>query len=79
MIHAAIDTGTLFQAVWTSVVGAVGVTLAFCLLVLGAARSSELGRAGRRVAAGAYGVMAVFGLVIFFAAMVLGIVVMTTK
>jgi uncharacterized membrane protein len=79
MIATAVDTGKLFQAAWTSLVAAVGVTLAFSLLVLGVARSSEHGRAGRGVVAGVYGVVAVVALAACVAAVVLGIVVMTTK
>jgi hypothetical protein len=79
MIATIVDTGKLFQAAWTSLVAAVGVTIVFSLLVVGAARSSEHGRAGRRAAAGAYGVLATIALAGCLAAVALGIIVMTTK
>jgi hypothetical protein len=79
MIATIVDSEKLFQAIWTSLVGAVGVTLAFSLLVLGAARSSEHGRSGRRVASGVYGVLAGIALAACLAALVLGLIVMTTK
>jgi hypothetical protein len=79
MIATIVDGEKLFQAIWTSLVGAVGVTLAFSLLVLGAARSSEHGRAGRRTHAGVYGVLAVVALAACLAAVVLALIVMTTK
>jgi hypothetical protein len=79
MIATIVDTEQLFQAVWTSLVAAVGVTLAFSLLVLGAARSSEHGRGGRRTAAGVYGVLAAIALAACLAAIALGLIVMTTK
>jgi hypothetical protein len=79
MIATVVDTAKLFQAAWTSIVAAVAVTIAFSLLVLGAARSSEQGRAGHRVAAGAYGLLATIALAVCLAAVALGIIVMTTK
>ena len=74
-----VDTGKLFQAAWTSIAAASGVTLAFSLLVVGAARSSERGRAGKPAAAGAYGALAAVALLVCLAAVALGIIVMTTK
>jgi hypothetical protein len=79
MIATIVDTGKLFQAAWTSIVAAVAVTIAFSLLVVGSSRSSEHGRAGNRTAAGAYGVLATIALAACVAAIVLGIIVMTTK
>jgi hypothetical protein len=79
MIATIVDSEKLFQAIWTSLAGAVGVTLAFSLLVVGAARSSEHGRSGRRVAAGVYGALATVALAACIAAIVLGLIVMTTK
>ena len=79
MIATIVDTGKLFQAIWTSLVGAVGVTLAFSLLVLGAARSADHGRAGRPAHAGFYGVLATIALAACVAAIVLALIVMTTK
>jgi hypothetical protein len=79
MIATIVDTEKLFQAIWTSLVGAVGVTLAFSLLVLGAARSADHGRSGRRAVAGVYGVIAVVALGACVAAIVLALIIMTTK
>jgi hypothetical protein len=79
MLASIVDTGKLFEAAWTSLAGVVGVTLAFSLLVVGVARSSDLGREGRPVAATAYGALAVLGLAACVGALALGLIVMTTK
>jgi len=47
IVAKIIDGHAAWQAVWTSTVAGVGVTLVFSLAVLGATRSTDLRRDGR--------------------------------
>jgi TM2 domain-containing membrane protein YozV len=74
-----IDTKALLETVIASFVAGVGITIVFSVAIFGAARFSELGRAGRNTAAVAYGIVGVVSALAFVAAIVVGIIVMTAK
>jgi hypothetical protein len=71
------------KAVWETVAGAlvagVGVTVVFAVSLLGAVRSVDLSRDGRGLAAAAWATTALLAMAVVIAAIVLGIIVMTTK
>ena len=69
----------LFQVVYGSLGAALGVTIAFSFTVAGLTRFAEARRNGRGAAAGGWAILALIGLAVVAAAIVLGIVVMTTK
>jgi hypothetical protein len=77
MIGAIVDTHSLAQVLWVSVVAGVGVTAAFGLAILGATRALEFGRDGRIGEATVYAVIGVAGFAAFLAAIVFGIVILT--
>jgi hypothetical protein len=79
LIATVVDTEALAKTVVASLVSAVGVTLVFSIAILGAARFLELNRSGRTAAAVAYGTLALLALAACAAALVVGIIVMTTK
>jgi hypothetical protein len=78
-LATVVDTKALWQTVVAATLAGVGVTFAFTLALLGAARSIDLSRDGRSTAAIASAVLAAIALAVVAAAIVLGIVVMTTK
>ena len=76
---AVIDFHGLFQLIWVSIVASISATVLFSSAVFGLARADEARRGGRGTAAAAYGTLAVVSLVVFAAAVVLGVVVMLNK
>ena len=74
-----VETKALLQTVIYSLVAAIGVTTAFSLAIYGATRAAELRREDRPALATASGVLAAVGLSACIAAIVLGVIVMTTK
>lgn len=79
MISAAIDTKALWETVVAAFVAGVGTTIVFSLAILGASRFTEASRAGNRAHAGLFGTLAVVGLLATAAAVVFGVIVMTSK
>jgi hypothetical protein len=80
MIFASLVEGKqLLETVIASIVAGVGVTFAFSVAIWGAGRFADLSRSERPLAAGA--AVAVAGLALAFvaAAVVAGIVAMTSK
>ncbi len=77
MIGAIVDTDALVQVLWVSVAAGVGVTGAYGLAILGAARALEFARDGRMPEATVYAVIGVLGMATFVAAIVFGIVILT--
>jgi hypothetical protein len=67
------------NVIWVSMLAGVGITVAYSFVVLGMGRASEARRAGNGAAALAYGTIAVFFLLVFAAAVVLGVRIMLTK
>jgi hypothetical protein len=80
MILATLIEGKeLLQTVAASTVAGIGVTVAFSVAIWGAAQFAELSRAERPLAAGFAGAVGVLALVAVAAAVVLGVVVMTSS
>jgi len=73
-----VDTKALFETAVAAVIAGVGVVFTFSLAILGAAQSSDASRDGRPGVAVAFGAMAVLGLLATLAAIVFGLVVMTS-
>jgi hypothetical protein len=74
-----VQTKELMQSVIASVVAGVGVTFAFSVAIWGAARFVDLSRSERRAAAAGAAAIGALALALTFAAIVVGIVVMTSK
>jgi hypothetical protein len=79
MTGTVVETKELFQTVAASLVAGIGITAAFAVLVFGVARSADMVRDERPLLAAATGGLAVVALVVVIGAIVLGIVVMTSK
>jgi hypothetical protein len=79
MIATLVEGEALWQTVVASVVAGVGVTTAFSVAIWGVGRFADLSRSERPLAAG--GALAIAGLALaaVAAAVVFGIVVMTSK
>jgi hypothetical protein len=79
MPATVIETKELLDTVLASLVAGIGVTTAFAILIFGVARSADMVRDERPLAATAAGGLAVLAFAVVTAAIVLGIVVMTQK
>jgi hypothetical protein len=75
----AVAASDLLEVIWVSLAAGIGITLAFSLVVLGSARSTEARRSGHSAASTAYAVLAGAALVGFAAAVVLGVNIMLSK
>jgi hypothetical protein len=74
-----VETKELAQTVIASLIAGVGVTAVFSIAIWGGARFADLSRGGRPLAAGAAAALAALALATTLAAVVIGIVVMTSK
>jgi hypothetical protein len=76
-----VDWATLGEVIVYSLLAGVGVSICFSLAIVGSARLAESrrGESGGGGAAIGYAVLAALGLAATVAAVVLGIIVMTTK
>jgi hypothetical protein len=79
MLATIVDTHALWQTVVGAAAAGIGTTFVFSLGILGAARFSELNREGRTVEASVFAVLAFLGLLATAAAVVIGVIVMTSK
>jgi hypothetical protein len=79
MIATLVQGKELLQTVAASVVAGVGVTFAFSVAIWGIGESSELSRNGRPLGAAVAAVAASVALTCVAAALVGGIIVMTSK
>jgi hypothetical protein len=79
MTATIVETKELIETVVASVVAGVGVTAVFSMAIWGGARFVDLSRDGRPVAAAAAVAVGVLSLTVTLAAVVFGIVVMTSK
>jgi hypothetical protein len=79
MMATIVETKELIETVVASFVAGVGVTAIFSTAIWGGARFADLSRDGRPVAAAAAVVVGVLALAATLAAVVFGIVVMTSK
>jgi hypothetical protein len=74
-----VDTSALLKVVVASLVAGIGVTAAFSLAIMGATRFTEMRRDGRAVEAAAFAGVALVALAASAAAVVFGLIVMTSK
>jgi hypothetical protein len=74
-----VDWGTIGEVIGYSLLAGVGLSMAFSLTLLGAIRFADNRRAGKDAKATAFAVLGVLGMAATLGALVLGIVVMTTK
>lgn len=79
MLATIVDTSALLKSVVAAVVAGLGVTIVFSFAIWGAARFGEATRAERPLVAGGAAALTVVSLAVTCAAIVLGIVVMTSK
>jgi 1-deoxy-D-xylulose 5-phosphate reductoisomerase len=76
---AIVDWAALGEVVLASFVAGVGVTLAFSLAIVGATRFADMTRNQRMPEAVFYAIVGALGLAVTLAALVAGIIVMTSK
>jgi hypothetical protein len=74
-----VETKELLQTVAYSLVAAIGVTTAFSVAIYGVTRAAEFRRDDRPIASTAAAALGALGLAICVAAIVIGVIVMTTK
>jgi len=74
-----VDWNAVLEVIWSSLLGGIGVTAAFALGILGAARVGVHRREGSVAVVGAYGLLMTLAFAAVGAAVVFGIVVMTSK
>ncbi|HKG35997.1 MAG TPA: hypothetical protein VKA89_06120 [Solirubrobacterales bacterium] len=79
MIATVVETKELLDTVLYASVSALGLTLVYSAAIWGAARFAEFSRDDRPVAAGFAAAVGLLGLAASIAAVVIGIVVMTSK
>ena len=79
MLATVVDTQALLKTVLAALVAGVGVTVAFSVAILGAARFVDLSRDGRMASAVAFGALAIVALAVAATAVTIGIIVMTSK
>jgi hypothetical protein len=74
-----VETKELAETVIASVIAGVGITTIFSVAIWGGARFADLSRGGRPLAAGAAAALGGLALLSTLAAVVVGILVMTSK
>lgn len=74
-----VDVDTLLKVVGAAFAAGVGVTVAFALAIVGATRMVDMRRDNRGIEAGAYAALLILGLGASAAAVIFGVIVMTTK
>ena len=79
MSPAAVDTKALVQLIWVAPLAALIVALTFSLVIHGVARASDSRRAGRGGLATAYGALAILAALAFAAAVLFGVIIITSK
>jgi hypothetical protein len=79
MLATLVDTTALWETVVAAFVAGVGTTVVFSFAILGIARLAEANRQGRSLEAVLFGALATLGLLATAAAIVFGVIVMTTK
>ena len=74
-----VDWAAMLKVVYQALAAGLGVTVAFSLAVAGSTRFADEVRENRMTRAAFYGAVATLGLLVCLAAIVLGIIVMTSK
>ena len=75
----ATDTAALLELVWAAPLAALVVTVAWALVIRGSTRAADARRDGRTAQAGLHLAVAAVGGTLFTAAVVFGLIVMTSK
>lgn len=75
----ATDSAALLELVWAAPLAAVTVVIAWGMVVYGTARAGEARRDGRTASAALNFAVAAIGGVLFTTAIVIGLIVMTSK
>jgi hypothetical protein len=79
MMATLIEGKQLLETVAASTIAGVGITFAFSVAIWGVGRFADLSRSERPLAAGAAAVAASLALTSVVAAVVFGIIIMTSK
>jgi hypothetical protein len=79
VLATIVDTKALWQTVVAASIAGIGATFLFSLGILGVARFVDASRDGRRGAAALSAALAVLAMLGVAAAIVVGVIVMTTK
>jgi hypothetical protein len=74
-----VDWATIGKVIAVALVSSVGIAIAFSIAVLGTTRSVELRRDGRSTGASVFALVGLAGAGVCIAAVVLGIIVMSSK
>jgi hypothetical protein len=74
-----VDIDVLLEVVGAAFAAGIGITAIFGFVIYGSTRFDDLRREGNAVGAAAFATFAAVGFAAFVAAVVLGIVVMTSK
>jgi hypothetical protein len=78
-LATVVDTEALWHTIVAALAAGVGTTLVFSIAILGAARFVEANRDGRTVEAAMFATLGIVGVLATIAAVVVGVIVMTTK
>lgn len=79
MLATVVDTNALWEAAVTAFIAGVGMTVVFSFAILGMSRFLEANREGRAIEAALSVALAAFSMLAIAAAIVFGVIVMTTK
>jgi hypothetical protein len=79
LLATIVDTDALGKVILYALIAGIGVTVSFSLTIVGATRFADMRREDRPLEAGLFAVLATIALALCVAAVVLGIVVMTSK
>jgi hypothetical protein len=79
MLATIVDTNALWQTVVGAAAAGIGTIVVFSLAILGVARFADASRDGKGGEATLFGALAIAGLLLTGAAIVVGVVVMTSK
>jgi hypothetical protein len=76
---ATVDTAALLELVWAAPLAVLTVTVAWGLVIRGSARAADARREGQTGVAAFNALLALAGGLMFTAALVYGLIIMTTK
>lgn len=76
---ASVDWDALLDVLWSATVAGIGVTAAFGFGIVGVTRAVEARRGGQVASLAFFGAVGFLALAVVTAAVVFGVVVMTTK
>ena len=79
VLATLVDTKALRDVILWAFSAGIGVTAVFALVIYGSTRFADMRREGNTAGAALFGALAVVGLAVVTASVVLGIVVMTRK